>query len=384
MANNIYFGRDTRLFMVQGANVWEIPMLNGFGFSQTANTSEVTLNEMSDAAGTSRRGRTMFTDSQAPAEWSFDTYVRPTISATLHRSLEEPLWANFVANNAYATGAWGANTVNPVSTTSQDIKFTNSNKTELGKFDLVFVVGGNSAATAFDTGTGVTSTTAYGIKMYRIYDASINEVSITFDIDGIATLSWSGMGARMREYGPTFSAVGALAPGIAQTNNFIRNRLTQVTAIRKDAAGATIKTYGITLTGGTITMSNNMTYLTPEVLGRVNVPLGHITGTRSVGGSFTCYLDSTTLGSAELVDDLSSDITNNRNYFDLSFYVGGTSGTTDVPRAPGVLFSIPKAHLTIPSMDTGDVIALSVDFTALPTDMGTPDEIDLIRYIGVA
>jgi hypothetical protein len=384
MANNIYFGRDTRLFMVQGANVWEIPMLNGFGFSQTTNTSEVTLNEMSDAAGTSRRGRTMFTDSQAPAEWSFDTYVRPTIASTKHRAVEEPLWANFVANNAYATGAWLANTVTPISTTSLDIVFTNSNKTELGKFDLVFVTGGTATATAFDTGTGVVAGTAYGVKMYRVYDASINEVSITFDIDGIATLSWSGMGARLREYGPTFSVSTAIRVGIDQTNNFIRNRLTQVTAIRKDVAGTVVKTYGITLTGGTITMSNNLTYLTPEVLGRVNVPLGHVTGTRSVGGSFTCYLDTTALGSAELLNDMSSDITNNRNYFDLSFYVGGASGTTDVPRAPGILFSIPRAHITIPAIDTGDVIALSVDFTALPSDMGTPDEVDLIRYIGVA
>lgn len=384
MANNIYFGRDTRVFLVQGANTWEIPVLNGFSFSQGANTSEVTLNEMSDAAGTSRRGRTMFIDSQAPAEWSFDTYVRPTISATKHRAVEEPLWANFVANNAYAAGAWLPNTVESVGTTSLDIEFTESNKTELGKFDLVFIAGGNSSATAFDTGSGATAGTAYGVQMYRIYDASINEVSITFDIDGIATLSWSGSGARLRDYGPTFSAATAIRVGIDQTTNFIRNRLTQATFVRKDAAGATIKTYNITLTGGTITLTNNLTYLTPEVLGKVNVPLGHVTGTRSIGGSFTCYLDASAQGSAELFEDLAQDTTANRNIFDLTFYVGGASGTADMPRAPGLVFSVPKAHLSIPTHDTGDVLALSVDFTAIPTDMGTPDEIDLIRYVGVA
>lgn len=384
MANNIYFGRDTRVFMVQGANVWEIPVLNGFSFAQTANTSEVALNEMSDAAGTSRRGRTMFTDSQAPADWSFDTYIRPTIASTLHRSVEEPLWANFVANNAYSAGAWLATTVNPVSTTSQDIVFTGSNKTELGKFDLVFVAGGTSTATAFNTGTGSTAGTAYGVKMFRVYDASINEVSINFDIDGIAMLSWSGNGARLREYGPSFSVASAIRTGIDQTNNFIRNRLTQATVIRKDAAGATVKTYGITLTGGSISISNNLTYLTPELLGVVNTPLGHITGTRSISGNFTCYLDSTSLGSSELWEDLSEDTTAIRNYFDLTFYIGGASGTADVARAPGVAISIPRAHVSIPSTDPGDVISLSVDFNALPSDMGTTDEIDLIRYIGVA
>lgn len=381
---NLYFGRDTRVFMVQGATTWEIPVLNGYSFNQTANTSEVTINEMSDAAGNSRRGRTMFTDSQAPAEWSFDTYVRPTIASTLHRSVEEPLWANFVANNVYTTGAWIANSVNPVSTTSQDIKFDNSNKTDLGTFDLVFVVGGNSTATTFSTGTGSTAGTAYGVKLYRVYGCSINEVSLSFDIDGIAMLSWSGNGQRYREIAGPFVATSAIRTGIDQTTNFIRNRLTQATVIRKDAAGATIRTYGITLTGGNITINNNLTYLTPELLGRVNIPLGHVTGTRSVSGSFTCYLDPTDDGSAELMYDLLEDTTATRNYFDLTFYIGGASGTADVARAPGVAISIPRAHVSIPSPDLGDAISINVEFNALPSDMGTTDEIDLIRYIGVA
>ena len=385
MPNNLYFGRDTRLFLVQGANTWEIPVLNGFSFSQATNNSEVALSEMTDAAGNSRRGRTMFNDSQAPAEWSFDTYVRPTISATKHRAVEEPLWANFVAKNAYATGAWLTNTVTPVSTTSLDIVFTNSNKTELGTFDLVFVMGASPTATSFNVGTGATAGVSYGVTMYRIYDASINEVSISFDIDGIATLGWSGMGARLRDYTTTFDVSTAIRTGIDQSNNFIRNRLTQVTAIRKNVdTGAVIKTYAITLTGGTVTLTNNLSYLTPELIGRVNTPLGHVTGTRAIGGSFTAYVDPSALGSAELFEDLSLDTTAIRNQFDLTFYVGGNSGTADVPRAPGMVFSIPRAHLSVPAIDSGDVVAINVDFTALPSDMGTPDEIDLIRYVGVA
>lgn len=383
MANNIYFGRDTRVFLVQGATTWELAVLNGFSFTQGTNTSEVTLAEMTDSAGNSRRGRTVFNDSQSPADWSFDTYVRPTVSATKHIAVEAPLWANFVAKNAYAAGAWQANTVTSVSTTSMDIKFNESNKSELGTFDLIFVVGGGSSKLKFDTGTGADVATAYGVNMMRIYDATVNEVSITFDIDGIATLGWSGNGARLRDFTGTFDASTAIRTGIDQTNNFIRNRLTQLKIIRKLPNGST-KEYNITLTGGTITLSNNLTYLTPELLGRVNTPLGHVTGTRTIGGSFTCYLDGTANGSADLFKDLASATNEVRNEFDLTFYVGGASATPDVARAPGVAFSIPKAHLTVPSHDTGDVIALSVDFSAIPSDMGTPDEIDLIRYVGVA
>ena len=96
MAQQLYFSRDTRMF-IQFRNpadntetaaklgagvVWEVPVLDGYSFSQTTNTSEITLAEMESTAGISRRGRRMFTDSLAPAEWSFSTYIRPFISKT--------------------------------------------------------------------------------------------------------------------------------------------------------------------------------------------------------------------------------------------------------------------------------------------------------------
>ena len=95
MAEQLYFSRDTRMFLQfrnttdntelaadlgKGA-LWEIPILDGYSFSQTTNTSEITLNEMESSAGVSRRGRRMFTDSLAPAEWSFSTcllYTSPS------------------------------------------------------------------------------------------------------------------------------------------------------------------------------------------------------------------------------------------------------------------------------------------------------------------
>lgn len=389
MANNIFFSRDTRLFAVQGVNIWEISVLNGYQYTQATNTSEVTLAEMTNAAGDSRRGRAVFNDAQAPADWSFDTYVRPTLIGGKHTCGEEMLWANFVANNTFSAGNWLADTVNAVAGTHMDIKFGKSNKSELGTFDLVFVIGGNSSKLKFDPGAepidpeDVDAATSYGAKIYRIYDANINEVGINFDIDGIATLNWSGNGARLREQLTAFDASAALRNGIDQTNNFIRNRLTQMEVVRTLPNGTT-KTYNVTLTGGSITMSNNLSYLTPELLGRVNTPLGHVTGTRNIGGSFTCYLDATAAGSGELFNDLAAATNEVRNQFDLTMYVGGSSGVADVPRAPGIAISIPKAHLTVPQMDTGDVLSLSVDFSALPSDLNTADEIDLIRYKGVA
>ncbi len=55
--SNLYFSRDTKVYIAQGANIWEVPVLNGYAANQTTNTSEISLSEMSDSAGNSRRGR---------------------------------------------------------------------------------------------------------------------------------------------------------------------------------------------------------------------------------------------------------------------------------------------------------------------------------------
>lgn len=373
---NLYFSRDTKVYLVQGANIWEIPVLNGFTFTQGTNSSEITLAEMADATGTSRRGRQMFNDSLSPAEWSFDTYVRPyLITGTPNRvrAVEEALWANFIANNAYtaATPAWTAGVT--YGATSTDFTFEASNKTTLGTFDLYFVLGAGKAATANYAASEVTT-------IYRVKDATINEVSITFDIDGIATLGWSGNGSTLREVA-SFDATTAIRTGVDATNNFIRNRLTQLTAT--SSVSGSPKSYLITLTGGTITFTNNLTYLTPEELGKVNVPLGHVTGTRTIGGSFTCYMDEKTNGSIDLFEDLAAATTKSQNHFALDFFVGGKAAG-DAPIAPGLQFKMPNAHLTVPAIDTGDVISASVDFSALPTTIDGTDEVSAIRYAGIA
>ena len=372
---NLYFSRDTKVYLVQGANVWEIPVLNGFTFTQATNTSEITLAEMSDSTGTSRRGRQMFNDSLAPAAWSFSTYVRPflqTGTPNRVRMVGEALWANFVANNAYtpATPAWASGIT--FGATQTDVDFNSSNKTTLGTFDLIFVLGAGKSATANYAVSDVTT-------IYRVQNATINEVSISFDIDGIATTAWSGNGATLSELA-SFDATGAINTGINLTNNFIRNRLTQL-ALTSSVSGSS-KSYLITLTGGTVTFTNNLTYLTPEQLGQVNVPLGHVTGTRTIGGSFTCYLDEKTNGSIDLISDLQGATTVTQNHFAMDFYVGGKSAG-DAPTAPGMQFKIPNAHLTIPAIDTGDVISMSVDFAALPSTVGGTDEVTSVRFTGL-
>ena len=109
MAQQLFFSRDSKLYVEFDSKLWEVPVLDGFSFSQSTNTSDITLAEMQGADGISRRGRRLFTDSLAPAEWSFSTYVRPFFTSTEHHAVEEVLWAVMAGADKYGTiGTAGA------------------------------------------------------------------------------------------------------------------------------------------------------------------------------------------------------------------------------------------------------------------------------------
>lgn len=353
----LHFSRDTKVFCKQGSNVWELPILDGFSFSQATNASEITLNEMESSAG-SRRARQMFNDSYAPAEWSFATYARPNYGTCS----EEALWANFVAANSYS-GTWNAGVTVAGGTTTFD--FDDSNKAALGTFDLFFVMG---AASDSDDNYS----TSADVSIYKIEGCVANEASVDFDIDGISTLNWSGFGKIIEEVA-SFNGSGALDRAITSTSNFIRNRLTTLD-VASSISGSAV-TYALTLTGGNITFSNNITFLTPETLGIVNQPLGHVTGTRSISGNFTCYLDTASDKSRDLFEHVIEATTTVTNSFDMAFNIGG--GT-----APKLVVDIPTAHLEVPTHSIDDVISLEANFHALPSTIDGTDEAT-IAYTGI-
>ena len=433
MADQLYFSRDTKVFIEIGTSIWEVPVLDGFSFSQATNASEVTLSEMSGTGGSSRRGRRMFTDSFAPAEWSFSTYMRPFTSTGTgtgaasgtdgnHHAVEEVPWALIAGpahyqGNAFKDAAGGTEYV-AHTTTSADIDFAQSNKSTLGTANIYFAMGGDN-----DTKT-----------VYKIADCVVNEASADFDIDGIATVNWSGMGSIISDEGTSVPTANVYE-GINATNNFIRNRLTTLTAIRDgefntaatigagaanqpvegrrykittlgstptnwatigadsspavgeiftandqtatgDGTAQQENQYGLVLTGGNVTITNNMTFLTPETLGSVNQPIGHVTGSRSVSGSFTCYLNNDTDSSAELFEDLVGATTTVTNNHTLKFDIGGTT-----PNLPRVQMSMASCHLELPSHSIDDVISLETAFHALPSAIDLTDEIT-VKYFG--
>ena len=256
MATQLYFSRDTKVYIEFNDKVWEVPVLDGFSFSQGNNTSEITLNEMESSGGISRRGRRAFNDSLAPGEWSLSTYVRPftaagntndgTADGDAHvHAVEEILWGMMAGANAYdaskfdfenttainATAMVQGETYEIVTSGNTDFTATNVATFESGVTAAstpgLVITAGSVAATG--TGTVKRKVTAHTSAQNRlsfhasnsstlgtanIYfvlgddnrtvmkltEAVVNEASIDFEIDGIATIAWSGQCSEVLDF----------------------------------------------------------------------------------------------------------------------------------------------------------------------------------------
>ena len=131
------------------------------------------------------------------------------------------------------------------------------------------------------------------------------------------------------------------------------------------------------MTGGSISIENNLNYLTPETLGSVNTPLGHVTGTRSVSGNFTCYLNDVANGSLDLFEKLQESRGVITNAFALTFGIGGGSST------PRCSVALPKAHLELPSHSIEDVVSVDVAFHGLASDMSSATAANATNEVSV-
>jgi len=387
--NTKVYIKDTQADAANSSNqLWELAVLDGYAFSQGTESVEITLSEATDSAGTSRRGSSKFNTALAPVEWSLTTYARPfrgnptgaagalnsgrwdgSAGANNSHATEEPLWAyfalgtglNFTPGNTTANAAWaGAITTN---TTSMLINLNSSNKSALRVFEMYFVLGAAGAG---------------ALSNYKLVDACVNAVTMDFDIEGIAQLQWSGYAKNIVSANITPVIANTITEALTSTNTLIRQRLSTLTCNTTNTGVMAnfANNYALTLTGGSITFENNISYLTPEELAKVNIPLGHVTGARSISGTFKAYLndDYSANSSGKLYRDLTAQTSVTTTIFQLGFSVGGAN-------APKIEFIMPTAALEIPQHSIDDVISVDFVFKALPTGLGTTDEAT-IKYTG--
>ena len=388
------------------ANCFRIGVLDGYSFSQGSESTDVTINE---AGAAPNRGSKRFNDALPPAEWSFGTYVRPfKHGAASFRAdgtydmVENILWSA-LAGTGLSDASGAAVATSTGATNGALVDFIESDVHELMKLNIYFALENTT---------------------YRLNDAQINQAEIDFSIDGIAQITWSGNATTIDQvttayedpskyqieaydadgaslthssgttdtYVENYNFADTVGPSDA---DYLRNKLSSLYLDADAQGGGTSsgglddKTYDINITGGSITIANNVTYVTPETIGIVDKPIGSFTGARTITGSLTMYLDTKSNGSNQLLTDLAAATDLVTNVFDVRLYMGvaGTVGSDGDAMdsgdftAPGVEFNMPRCHLQVPTIETGDLISTTVEFAAHGSDLLTGDEMK-VKYLG--
>jgi hypothetical protein len=383
----LYVSTSQTIAGLTNANTWEVPVLDGFAFSAATATQNI---EISEAGTTPTRGQQVFTTAIEPVEWTIQAYMRPRYDALdgVVDAVERVLWEAIAASptsNSVGTGADGNATTRQASASGgMAVDFDDSNTNELLQLSFIFNLG-----------------TAASPVWYHIDGVVVNTAEVDFAIDAIASITWTGFGTNLQQVvdSTDLTALSNMLTDGAnddwQDSAFpdgtagylasptgvqacIRNKLSTVTlSAPSGQVGIGGQTYTIALTGGTLSINNNITFLTPEALGVVNQPCGHFTGSRVVDGTMTAYLKTGASGdTADLLNDLlaysQSAAGADPTIFDLDIYVGGVTPVSPYD-TPVVQFSLPNAHLVIPTINIEDVVSVEIPFVGLPYTGTNPD-----------
>jgi hypothetical protein len=342
------------------ANTFEIQVLDGMTFSQETNTETVTINESGDSPN---RGQQGFNTSLNPVSFSFSTYLKPAQDGTTNTAEEAPLWNALTSADTITTASSGwqdGTDPNPAT-----VVLTGSDKNQLQKFALII---------AMDNQT------------FIIENCALNEATIDFGLDGIATVAWSGQATSITRTaaltiadpvagaealtGGGLTGSNAAKPRITTNCYYLANKLSTVAI----TYGGT--TYNLAITGGSITYSNNITYLTPANIGVVNKPFTYFTGTRAISGNFSAYLRTGSSSTGGLFDALNTaSATTDQPVGTLAMNIGGSASAT-----ARVSLEASNVMLTLPAVNTDQVVGMTINFTCMGTDLDTANEVTLNYY----
>jgi hypothetical protein len=329
----------------------EIQVLDGFTFSQNTEQETVTINE---AGATPVRGQRSFNTALAPVDFSMSTYMRPKkLDNEAVKCEESVLWGALtsVTGNGWTEGN------DTVDSGSSKADFLNSDAHQLQKFGLIVVL------------DNVT---------YLIHNCVLTQATIDFGIDAIATIAWTGQAGSIEKIvNPTIgtgtftgSLVGAFLPKVTNAP-YIANKLS--TATFTSAISGSSVPYVVPITGGSLTINNNVTYLTPANLGVVNKPATYFTGTRAITGTLNAYLktgSATGTDTGGLLSDMLANINSSSPTVEpqaaVLINIGG-------PNTLKVVLDMPTATFSVPTVDVQQVVSTTINFTAQGASSGNFD-----------
>lgn len=346
--------RNTRLWVSSvtsgftDANTQEILIGDDLSFSQGASETDITVSE---AGATPTRGSKRFIDAINPVDWSFSNYILPVADTVTPFNISTPdslLWQSLSTGSALNLGVNDGGVYQNAS--NQVVSFVDSSYHELYKINIFMFVDG---------------------VWYRISGAQVDTAEIATDIADIAKVSWKGYGLLLTPLGsqPFDPAVIGISDAefLAYQNSYIKNKLSILDI--KDNSDAQVFG-GVAITGATITISNNITYLTPTTLSRVDRPIGSFTGALDISGSLQCYLDTKSGGSSALWQKI-VNASGSVNSFEINLTIGGKYATA----APGLIFKLPKAQLSVPELQSADVLGLNINFKGQGSTLTSGDEV---------
>lgn len=348
--------RNTRVFVstvttgFTKANTFEILVGDDLSFGQTSTNTDITLEEAGLAP---IRGAKRFTDALDPGEWSFSNYVLPIQANDAGAIVSTPdqiLWHCLASGSPFVPATKEKGVYQDKM--NQVVSFKDSQYHELSKAHLYMLVDS---------------------IWFKAGNIQVNSAEISVDISDIAKVNWSG-NAGLIEALPSQPFDPALigitdAEFVRLQNSYIKNKLSILKVVNNASGGLTYDQIGIT--AATITISNNISYLTPSTLNRIDQPIGYFTGGLDVSGSLECYLNDVPNGSVDLWK-LLTQMTGSANSFKIQLMIGGYYST---PMVPGIVVHVPTAHLSQPELQTEDAMGLSIEFKGIGTTMSAGDEV---------
>lgn len=285
----------------------------------------------------------------------------------------------------YAVSSWHKNVGANDTTAFSSATSATSEKNQLQKFGLLFLVDN---------------------VLYAVDNCALNQVTIDFGIDQIATAQWTGQATAIRELsravtvnsgGTGFSGgqdtdVGAAGAFKTANNsaNFITNKLSTAKLVARKAIGSSVSAgneYIIPITGGSVTINNNITYITPANLGVINLPITYFTGVRSITGTLNAYLRtpaSGTTNTGELFKDMITEASAGTTsmiepMFSAGIQIGGSGNAVRVE------LDMPTISLSVPSINVEQIVSVAMNFTAQGAsgttfDLTQPNELTVSYY----
>jgi hypothetical protein len=369
------------------ANTWKIEVLAGFATSQAAGTQDISASESGlNPDRSSRR----FNINVQPVNWNFQAYLRPTGAETsgqntatsAQSSNVKPvadwmLWQALFSNTAPANGG------------SEQSAWQNG-----GTFDTQQSSGAaNVAATTFNYASAQENHLYVKLDnvIYQVANAAVESAEVSGAIDGIAMTTWTGLGTNLIELtGASRNAAVSVFGGILNTGtsvsansnayaltavaayhpwaqmnvagsitsaSFIKNRLGTVLMSHQTESGTT-SSYTFPITNMSMSVKNNITYLTPEELSKLNQPIGQYAGAREITGSISAYLRADTGGTAQFLRNILADTRPNfSQYANANLRIGGNS-------SPYVAFYMPAVQFQIPTHNITDIVSIDMQFKA--------------------